>query len=247
MKSPELQGQMKIGITKAKPLIEDSIVNLYIRTLPKCIYIADLGCGSGPNTLLAITEIIDSIESARNGMCRPPLEYHVTLNDLPGNDFNSIFKSLLAFYEKLEKEKEHQLGPCFISGLPGSFYGRLFPSKSLHFVHSSYSLHWLSQVPPGIEDNKGHIYLAQTSPPTVFKGYLEQFQKDFSVFLTSRYEEILPGGHMVITFFGRKTVDDFSTDFCCLKELLAKSLYDLVSEVSFLTTNYYASNSMLYT
>ncbi|XP_031372509.1 benzoate carboxyl methyltransferase-like, partial [Punica granatum] len=27
-----------------------------------------------------------------------------------------------------------------------SFYGRLFPSRSLHFVHSSYSVHWLSQI-----------------------------------------------------------------------------------------------------
>ncbi|XP_069153311.1 S-adenosyl-L-methionine:benzoic acid/salicylic acid carboxyl methyltransferase 3-like isoform X2 [Solanum lycopersicum] len=31
-------------------------------------------------------------------------------------------------------------------GVAGSFYTRLFPSNSLHFVHSSYSLHWLSQI-----------------------------------------------------------------------------------------------------
>ncbi|XP_042481522.1 probable jasmonic acid carboxyl methyltransferase 2 [Macadamia integrifolia] len=196
----------KTAITKAKEVVASSIVDLYSRTLPKCLCIADLGCGSGPNTLLVITEIIDAIELERNGMGHPPLEYQVVLNDLPGNDFNSIFKSLPIFYEKTKKEKEHQMGPCFISGVPGSFLGRLFPSKSLHFVHSSYGVHWLSQA------------------------YLKQFQKDFSVFLRSRYEEIVPGGHMVITLLGRTSEDDFSTDFSCLKELLAKSLNDLVSQ-----------------
>ncbi|XP_043692885.1 S-adenosyl-L-methionine:benzoic acid/salicylic acid carboxyl methyltransferase 2-like [Telopea speciosissima] len=215
----------------AKRVVLESILELYYNTLPQCLCIADLGCSSGPNTLLVITEIINAIESARSRLGNPSLEYQVALNDLPGNDFNTIFKSLPALYEKFKKEKGDQFGPCFISGLPGSFLGRLFPSKSLHFVHSSYSVHWLSQVPLEPEDNKRHIYLAKTSSPSVYKAYLEQFQKDFSVFLRSRYEELVPGGHMVLTILGRKSVDDeFNRDFCSLMELLANSLNDLVSE-----------------
>lgn len=71
------------------------------------------------------------------------------LNDLPGNDFNALFRSLPDMYKKLGEEDQTGntlFGACFIAGVPGSFYGRLFPNKSMHFFHSSYSLMWLSKV-----------------------------------------------------------------------------------------------------
>ncbi|MBA0779036.1 hypothetical protein Gotri_003319, partial [Gossypium trilobum] len=41
----------------------------------------------------------------------------------------------------------HSMGGLgFIAGVASSFYQRLFPSNSIHFVHSSYCLHWLSKV-----------------------------------------------------------------------------------------------------
>ncbi|KAK8661897.1 hypothetical protein V6N13_091485 [Hibiscus sabdariffa] len=35
---------------------------------------------------------------------------------------------------------------CYVGGVGGSYYDRLFPSRSLHFVYSSYALHWLTKV-----------------------------------------------------------------------------------------------------
>ena len=65
------------------------------------------------------------------------------LNDLPTNDFNTIFSA--GFPEFAGKGKaDNPL--VFLSGVPGSFYGRLFPARSVHFVCSFSSLHWLSQV-----------------------------------------------------------------------------------------------------
>ncbi|KAG6737434.1 hypothetical protein POTOM_058955 [Populus tomentosa] len=136
--------------------------------------------------------------------CKLP-ELQVFLNDLPGNDFNTVFKSLPFFCEKFGKEKGDLYGQhCFISGVPASFYHRLFPNKSLHFFHSSCSLHWLSKVPEGISNNKGNIYMAKASPPNVFKAYLEQFQKDFSLFLRLRSEEIIQGAIIVTARPGSK-------------------------------------------
>lgn len=120
--------------------------NLYCSTFPKSLSIADLGCSSGPNTLFAISELISVVEKICGNLGYQSPQYQVFLNDLPGNDFNTIFRSLAGFQGKMEKEMGAVVGPCFFTGVPGSFYGRLFPSKSLHFVHSSYSLQWLSQV-----------------------------------------------------------------------------------------------------
>ncbi|RHN42066.1 putative salicylate carboxymethyltransferase [Medicago truncatula] len=130
--------------------------------------------------------------------------YKVFLNDLPGNDFNNVFRSLDTFKENLQAEMETEMVPCYFFGVPGSFYGRIFPNKSLHFVHSSYSLKFLSKVPDGVDNNKGNIYLASTSPSSVIKAYYEQYRKDFSFFLKCRALELVEGGSLVLTFIGKK-------------------------------------------
>nr|ABU88887.2 S-adenosyl-L-methionine:salicylic acid carboxyl methyltransferase [Chimonanthus praecox] len=230
------------AISKAEPIAEEAIhelfssSNSYNNKFRESLGIADLGCSSGPNTLLMISKIIDII----NGECRhlglKSPELQIFLNDLPGNDFNTIFTSLPDYYQRVREKKGDDFGPYFIVGVPGSFYGRLFPSRSLHFVHSSYSLMWLSQVPPALDGkrgsalNKGNIYMAKTSPPVVLKAYLDQFQKDFFTFLSCRSEEMVAGGRMVLTFLGRKSSDPTSKECCFIWELLANALNDMVSQ-----------------
>ncbi|MCL7047158.1 hypothetical protein MKW94_001458 [Papaver nudicaule] len=114
--------------------------------------------------------------------------------------------------------------------MPGTFYGRLFPSNSLHFVHSSYSLHWLSQVPTINEINKGNLYITKSSPPSVIEAYLDQFKKDFVVFLKCRSEEVIKGGRMVLTLLGRRSSDPTSKECCSILGLLSMALNDMVLE-----------------
>ncbi|KAG8474604.1 hypothetical protein CXB51_031223 [Gossypium anomalum] len=221
--------QQKV-ITMTKPITEDAITKLYCSTYPEEIAIADLGCSSGPNTFFVVSELIKVVDSVRQKICQKSPEYQVFLNDLPGNDFNTIFRSLSIFQNKLREQLGPGIGPCFFTGVPGSFYGRLFRKNSLHFVHSSYSLQWLSQVPQGLESNKGNIYMASTSPPNVLKAYYEQFQQDFSLFLKCRSEELVDGGRMVLTFLGRRSDDPSSKECCYIWELLAMALNDMVLE-----------------
>lgn len=111
--------------------------------------IADLGCSSGPNTLATVKQILEALHGKKKLQ-----ELRIYLNDLPTNDFNSIFKSLPDFFRNLRKERgliddEGNNNYCpsiFLGAYPGSFYARLFPANSLHFIHSSHSLHWLSKV-----------------------------------------------------------------------------------------------------
>ncbi|OVA08749.1 SAM dependent carboxyl methyltransferase [Macleaya cordata] len=222
----------------AKPIIEEAIMDIfskYTTTIPmkSIIGFADLGCSSGPNTLLVVSYLMDTIFNKCRGsdVCASP-EFLVFLNDLPSNDFNTIFKTLQGFCDEQKETKGDGFGPCFISGVPGTFYGRLFPRETLHFVHSSYSLHWLSQVPQGIDQsNKKNIYLAKSSPPFVLEAYLRQFQRDFWVFLRSRSKEIVGGGgRMVLTLIGRRSEDPCSKECCYFWELLAVALGDMVKQ-----------------
>ncbi|XP_024166387.1 probable jasmonic acid carboxyl methyltransferase 2 isoform X3 [Rosa chinensis] len=239
--------QCKI-LSITKPIIEETVLKILGSDLvPKQSFgIADLGCSSGPNSLLLISEVMDVIHAEYSRLSQPSLqlqsstrEFRVYLNDLFSNDFNTIFVSLPEFYDKFKqdfKDTTTSEGPdLFISAVPGSFYGRLFPNKSLHFVHSSSSLHWLSQVPPGLDTalNKGKIYISKSSPECVKEAYSQQFHKDFSVFLKSRAEEIVSGGRMVLSFMGRRLSDPTIEESCYLQwELLANALMTLVLEGS---------------
>ncbi|GMI70209.1 hypothetical protein like AT5G66430 [Hibiscus trionum] len=219
----------KAVISKVTPMIEESITDMFKKIVPNCVKMADLGCSSGPNTFHTISLAIDTIY----GICQQEKlklpEFDVLLNDLPENDFNSVFKSVPSFIDRLKKEKGDAAEEmCYIGGVAGSFYHRLFPTRSLHFVHSSYALQWLSKVPVGVENNKENIYMARSSPANVFEAYAKQYREDFTNFLSMRSKEIIPQGRMVLSFMGRQNPSPSEEDYGM--ELLAKSLLDLVAQ-----------------
>ncbi|KAL0374162.1 UNVERIFIED_CONTAM: Benzoate carboxyl methyltransferase [Sesamum radiatum] len=227
-------GLQKAVISEALPLVDETLKAMFCADNgfhAKCLKLVDLGCSSGPNTLFIISYILNAIEDLCSKRIRSidhhlP-EFEVFLNDLPDNDFNNLFKLLLNSDMINGKKKKR----CFLYGLPGSFYCRLFPSNTLHFAYSSYSLHWLSQVPEGIEDrNKENICIARTSPPEVFEAYAKQYQRDFSSFLSLRGEEMVADGRMVLTFRGRSADDPSCTDDSAHLTLLSQTLLDMVTE-----------------
>jgi len=157
----------------------------------------------------------------------------VYLNDLPDNDFNLVFKAVPAFLEKHMGAggDDHGDGPLvLVFGAPGSFYGRLFAAQTLHLVCSSFSVHWLSKVPQELADgvlvNKGNTWAGRTSTPAVGAAYTRQFEHDFRLFLSSRAEEIVPGGWLVLSIAGRPRKDLSSQDR--QSEFTAEVLCDMV-------------------
>ncbi|WVZ16288.1 hypothetical protein V8G54_009270 [Vigna mungo] len=155
------------------------------------------------------------------------------MNDLFGNDFNSIFKLIPDFFQRIHEEKSDNHVRCFFHGTTGSFYGRLFPDDYIHFFHSSYSLHWLSQAPKSSTDtdeplNKGNVYITCTSLPSIREAYFSQFAKNFELFLKSRSEELKSDGIMVLTFIGRDETHKIDNP----AEVIGMVLNDMVQEVS---------------
>ncbi|XP_044327858.1 anthranilate O-methyltransferase 3-like [Triticum aestivum] len=207
----------------------------------------DLGCSSGQNTLFLVSKVIKVVgrDSDEKSRCNP-VELQFFLNDLPGNDFNYVFRSLERFKESIIAEQNTLLPPFYIAGLPGTCYTRLFPRQSCHLFHSSYCLHWLSRVPQlGKEHlnsgtcwirrreylNGGNICVDKTTPAGVAELYRLQFQKDMLLFLKLRHEELVLGGQMMLTFLGRKYEDIYNNGYVNHTwGLLAQSLRSLVKE-----------------
>ncbi|PRQ15951.1 putative loganate O-methyltransferase [Rosa chinensis] len=161
-------------------------------------HIADLGCSVGPNTFYAVKNILESVQSKyqSKGPNSQIPEFQVFFNDHTTNDFNILFKSL--------PHNRHY----HAAGVPGSFYGRIFPNASVHIVHSSYTNHWLSRVPKDVTDsnspawNKGRIHYLKSTDEVV-RAYEDQFARDMECFLHVRSQEIVNGGLMVLTIPGR--------------------------------------------
>ncbi|KAE8768569.1 Benzoate carboxyl methyltransferase [Hordeum vulgare] len=207
------------------------------RSLPdqqSTMVVADLGCSSGPNTLRFVSEVLHAIQACTPQSEEQPrgVEVQFFLNDLPGNDFNLVFRSLEQFQNLVGKETP----PFYVAGLPGSYYTKLFPCGSVHIFHSCFALMFRSKVPEEITSctnlNEGNIYIGKSSSPIVIKLFQEQFKKDFEMFLTLRARELVDGGRMLLTFIGRKSEEMMLTDgdVNTMFELVSKSLQFLVQK-----------------
>lgn len=114
---------------------------------PKCVKFAELGCASGPNTLMLIPELVNiTYERYKSMKGKEVPQIEVFLNDRYFNDFNTVSRSLPTFLVELNQEKCGDVGPLYISMTPGTYHNRVFPDNSLHVVHCANSSHWLSEV-----------------------------------------------------------------------------------------------------
>lgn len=218
------------SIDATKELINKSIaekLDVNIFSSYNTLRLADLGCAAGPNTFAAVQNIIDALEikcRSEGKISRLP-EFQVFFNDQASNDFNQLFTTL-------PPERRY-----FASGVPGSFYGRLFPSSSLHFVHTSHSLQILSTVPKEVTDrtspawNKGRIHYSNSTSEVV-KAYEAQYANDMENFLKARAEEIVQGGLLAFIVPGRPNGAPHSEAFVNRTlELLGSCLIDMVNKV----------------
>ena len=190
--------------------------------------IADMGCSIGPNTFIAVQNIVEAVTLKYQSMQQNPqdLEFHVFFNDHVANDFNALFRSL------------PPSRPYFAVGVPGSFHGRLFPKSSLHIVHSSYAPHWLSKVPkevmginfPGSKNGKN--YCTSSTDEEVLEVFSSQYKKDVQTFLTARAQELVRGGLMVLLLTGIQNGAIFSeTCTGMVFKLFGSCLLDMANAV----------------
>jgi len=178
--------------------------------------VVDLGCSCGSNTIYIVDVMIKHMIKRYEALGYEPPEFSAFFSDLPSNDFNTLFQLLpqLANYggsmEECLAANNHR--SYFAAGVPGSFYRRLFPARSIDVFHSAFSLHWLSQVPESVLDkrstayNKGRVFIHGANESTA-NAYKKRFQTDLAGFLRSRSQEMKRGGSMFLVCLGRTSVD----------------------------------------
>ncbi|KAF7822286.1 putative S-adenosylmethionine-dependent methyltransferase At5g38780 [Senna tora] len=166
----------------------------------KAFGIADLGCSVGNNTFIAVHNIIEAVEKKKakkndESNSSSLLEFQVFFNDHSNNDFNSLFRSLP--YNDSSRS-------YYAAAVAGSFYGRLFPNSTLHFVNCSFALHWMSKLPKQILDrnssawNGNRIHYTSSSNAKVHEAYADEYKNGMKCFLKARAQEIVGGGLMLI-------------------------------------------------
>lgn len=131
-------------------LLKGALDSVLLPSLEAPFAIADLGCSCGDNTLFIVDVIIKHLSKRYEALRLEPPEFQAYFSDLPSNDFNTLFQLLppLSVKGSLEECLAGDDGSrsYYAAGVPGSFYRRLFPAKSINVFHSAFSLHWLSQV-----------------------------------------------------------------------------------------------------
>ncbi|KAK4706351.1 hypothetical protein R3W88_034113 [Solanum pinnatisectum] len=213
-------------IDGVKEMVRDAIIRkLDIKTIlssSNTLRITELGCSVGPNTFSSMQHIVEALKDKYLyqdqviDSTKSILEFQIFFNDQVTNDFNTLFQSLPV-------DRSY-----YASGVPGSFYDRLFPSRSIHFLHSSCAINWFSKLPKELLDekspawNKGRIHYVGASNVEIVNAYVAQFEKDMEMFFNARAEEIVPGGMMVL-------VTPFS-GYVRLLGFFGSSLMDMVNE-----------------
>ncbi|THU59905.1 hypothetical protein C4D60_Mb07t06960 [Musa balbisiana] len=143
----------------------------------------------GDPVVVVVSEVLDVIGSLQRnylGRQEPP-EIRLFSNDLPGNDFNYVFRSL-GEYElgKVDEEKGESAGAILRGGSAGLLPRQAVPISEYPLLSTvPADVNWLSQVPQGLDTergvslNKKKVYIAETSPPECHKSiYQDQFQRE---------------------------------------------------------------------
>ncbi|KAL1531895.1 gibberellin A4 carboxyl methyltransferase [Salvia divinorum] len=204
----------------AKAIIEEEIATKLEISTNSFFSVADFGCSTGNNSFPAMHTIIEAVKRKHESSAdlKTP-EFVVSFVDLVSNDFNTLFSSL-------PPDRSYKA-----AAVAGDFHGRLLLPSSVHFAYSSWSLHWLTEVPKAAEGLKS-VWHGGEEIEEVYDAYLGQFERDMESFLKCRAVEMVEGGIMALLIPSLPAYWDPQKEYTVgsLADLLRSSLLDMAEK-----------------
>lgn len=190
----------------------------------RAVLVADYGSSQGRNSLAPIRA---AIETLRGRLGAEPA-ISVVHTDLPSNDFAALFTALDADPQSYLRDQEN----VFAYAAGRSFYERLFAASQVTLGWSSITVHWLSAVPEPLRE---HIF-SPLGSAAERAAYAARAAEDWRRFLEARFEELTPGGQLVIVGSGADEQGRCGAEG--LLELANRALREMVAERALVREQY---------
>ncbi|XP_025113601.1 probable S-adenosylmethionine-dependent methyltransferase At5g38780 [Pomacea canaliculata] len=154
---------------------------------PKGVFtIGDYGTCDGSVSLRLMHRIIGHLRNKHG----PDLKIQVLYEDLPTNDYNSLFKTIYGSTSYI-----HKFDNVFPLACGTSFYKQCVPDNTCDIIMSSFATHWLS--------DRSHTMSSTMSPwmstsEEEMKAHHEASARDWQTFLLLRATELKQGGLLFV-------------------------------------------------
>jgi hypothetical protein len=172
--------------------VEEAVAALPLPPEARPITFLDLGSSEGSNALVSMTAAARAVRR-RSGQ---PIQ--AVCSDLPGNNFNRLFRNL----DEARKGGDWP-AEVYAGAAAGSFYEPLWPPGTVHLSTCFNALLWLDRLPAAVPDfvvyRRPHPPRpGLTVPPQTEAAFAGQADHDLVRFLTARARELVPGGKLLL-------------------------------------------------
>lgn len=189
--------------------VEECVRGLVLPEPPGALVIADLGAGTGGNSVAALGEAVAAARARRADL--PVVCVHA---DLPTNDWNTLFADLTASPDSYLRAPGP---PALPMAAARSFFAPVVPAGTAHLEVSYSAAHWLRD--PVAAPIPGGFYFSEATGDAR-RAVATQAAADWEAFLAARAADLAPGGRLLVQCVGTH-LDEDGTELVSARELLA--------------------------
>lgn len=190
-------------------LVEGCVARLALPDPPGALVIADLGAGTGGNSMAALGRAVAAARARRADL--PVVCVHA---DLPTNDWNTLFADLTASPDSYLRVA----GPAALPmAAARSFFAPVVPVGTAHLEVSYSAAHWLKE--PVVAPVPEGFYFSEATGEAR-RAVAAQAAADWEAFLGARAADLAPGGQLLVQCVGTAVEAD-GTERVTARELLA--------------------------